>query len=165
MLPIVIPLGKPQQIEQPIAPIETRARPSPRRARTGTIGTSPRRRCGIHGNTYLVGTCGISSILITGSDGDILIDGGTEAGADLIARQYPQARVSARRDVKILLNSHEHFDHVGGIARLQQLTGAQLFASAGGCRGAQDAAPPARAIRRRDRSSPFPPARVDRIIR
>ena len=39
----------------------------------------------IHANTYLVGTCGISSILITGSEGHVLIDGGTEQGADLIA--------------------------------------------------------------------------------
>ncbi len=39
----------------------------------------------IFGNSYYVGTCGIAAILITSSDGHILIDGGTEAGADIIA--------------------------------------------------------------------------------
>jgi metallo-beta-lactamase class B len=82
----------------------------------------------IHANTYLVGTCGISAILITGTDGHILIDSGTERGADLIARNIE--RLGFRlRDVKVLLHSHEHLDHVGGMARLQQITGAQLVAS------------------------------------
>ncbi len=82
----------------------------------------------IHGNTYLVGTCGIASILITGDEGDILIDGGTEAGADLIAANIRELGFNVR-DVRIMLHSHEHFDHVGGIARLQRLSGAQLVAS------------------------------------
>ena len=34
------------------------------------------------------------------------------------------------RDIRYLLISHEHIDHVGGIARLQQLTGATLVSSA-----------------------------------
>ena len=49
----------------------------------------------IHGNTYLVGTCGISAILITGSDGDIVIDSGTEAGADLVAANIRRPRLQA----------------------------------------------------------------------
>ena len=77
----------------------------------------------IHANTYLVGTCGISAILITGEDGHVLIDSGTEAGAELVADNIRQLGFSLR-DIRFLLISHEHIDHVGGIARLQQLTGA-----------------------------------------
>lgn len=33
--------------------------------------------------------------------------------------------------MKIILNSHAHFDHAGGIARLKQDTGARLYASPG----------------------------------
>jgi metallo-beta-lactamase class B len=82
----------------------------------------------VHGNTYYVGTCGISAILVTGDEGHVLIDGGTESGAELIARNI-EALGFGLADVEILLMSHEHHDHVGGTARLQQMTGARLLAS------------------------------------
>lgn len=82
----------------------------------------------VHDNTYYVGTCGISAILITGDEGHALIDGGTEKGADIIAANIKSLGF-ALQDVKILLHSHEHYDHVGGLAKLQQLTGARLIAS------------------------------------
>ena len=83
----------------------------------------------IHGNTYVVGTCGISAILIAGSEGHVLIDSGTETGADLVAANI---RFLGYRleDIRFILHSHEHLDHVGGVARLLQLTGATLVASA-----------------------------------
>ena len=117
----------------------------------------------IFGNTYLVGTCGISAILITGAQGHILIDGGTEKGADLIAKNIQDLGFRLR-DVKFILHSHEHFDHVGGIARLQQLTGAELLSSPAaavvlntGLAGEDDP--------QRGMSPPFPAAHVDRIGR
>lgn len=132
---ITIPLGKtPRQIERPKAPIEESG---PLWAAACTDADSgnpdgwekPAPPVRIHANTYLVGTCGISAILITGSDGDVLIDGGTEADADLIAANIRQLGFKLK-DIRFILHSHEHFDHVGGIARLQQLTGATLVASA-----------------------------------
>ncbi|GAA0277494.1 HARLDQ motif MBL-fold protein [Alteraurantiacibacter aestuarii] len=83
----------------------------------------------IHGNSYYVGTCGIGAILVTSDAGHILIDSGTDAGARVVAGNI-QALGFALEDVKYILTSHEHFDHVGGIARLQALTGAQLITSA-----------------------------------
>lgn len=82
----------------------------------------------VFGNTYYVGTCGISAILVVGDAGDILIDGGPADAADLIAANIQKLGIKLS-DVKILLQTHEHFDHVGGLARLRQLTGAQVFAS------------------------------------
>ncbi len=82
----------------------------------------------IYGNSYYVGTCGISAILITGDQGHILIDGATEAGADIIANNIKKLGFSLA-DVKLLLHSHEHFDHVAGLAKLQTLSGAKLLAS------------------------------------
>lgn len=82
----------------------------------------------IFGNSYYVGSCGITAILIVGREGHILIDGGTEAGADIIAKNINTLGFSIT-DVKLLLHSHEHFDHVAGLARLQQLSGARLLAS------------------------------------
>lgn len=82
----------------------------------------------IHGDTYYVGTCGIAAILIAGDDGHVLIDGGTEAGGKLIVRNI-ETLGFAPRDVKLLLHSHEHFDHVAGLAYIQQQSGARLLAS------------------------------------
>ena len=127
---ITIPLGKaPRQIERPKAPIEESGPLWAATCKDNDDWDKPAPPVRLHANTYLVGTCGISAILVTGSDGHVLIDGGTERGADLIAANIRSLGFKLK-DIKYLLHSHEHFDHVGGIARLQQLTGATLVASA-----------------------------------
>lgn len=83
----------------------------------------------IHGNTYYVGTCGISSILITTGDGHALIDSGTEAGADVVLANIRTLGFDPQ-DIKLLLGSHEHFDHLGGLAKIQKATGAMFVSSA-----------------------------------
>jgi metallo-beta-lactamase class B len=82
----------------------------------------------IFGNTYFVGVRGLSSVLITSPDGHILVDGALPQSAPLIARHVEQLgfRMS---DVKVILNSHVHYDHAGGIAELQKLSGAKVIAS------------------------------------
>ena len=82
----------------------------------------------IHGNTYYVGTCGISAILITTDDGHALIDTGTEAGAEIVLANIRTLGFDPA-DIKLLLASHEHHDHVGGMARMLEATGADLVFS------------------------------------
>src|SRR5919107_1318791 len=83
--PIVIPFGKPRQVERAVAPVEV-AGPQYAAACAGSDDwDKPAPPVRIHGNTYMVGTCGISAILITGTEGHILIDAGTEQGGDLVA--------------------------------------------------------------------------------
>src|SRR5579872_5812913 len=85
---LVIPLGHPKNVERPRAPIESSGPLWAARcadAKDPESWTTPAPPVRIHGNTYLVGTCGISSILIVGDQGDILIDGAPEAAADLVA--------------------------------------------------------------------------------
>ena len=126
---ISVPLQKtPRQIERPIAPVETAGPSFAAACKDWDDWDKPAPPVRIHANTYLVGTCGISSILVTGANGHVLIDAGTEKGADLIAANIRRLGFQLQ-DVKYLLHSHEHLDHVGGMARLQQLTGAQLVAS------------------------------------
>jgi metallo-beta-lactamase class B len=82
----------------------------------------------IYGNTYYVGVHGLSSILITSPDGDILIDGDIAESAPKIAANI--AALGFRMtDIKLILNSHVHYDHAGGIAELQRLSGARVEAS------------------------------------
>ena len=114
-------------MERPIAPVEA-AGPAFDAACEGSDDwDKPAPPVGVYGNTYYVGTCGISAILITSPQGHILIDSGTEAGAELVADNI-RALGFRLTDVKYLLR-HEHHDHVGGMARLQRLTGAQIVAS------------------------------------
>ncbi|NNU16584.1 subclass B3 metallo-beta-lactamase [Parvularcula sp. ZS-1/3] len=82
----------------------------------------------IHGDTYYVGTCGIAAILVTGEQGHILIDGGSRGGGPLIEANI-EALGFRVRDVDFLLHTHEHFDHVGGLAYLQRQSRGKLLAS------------------------------------
>lgn len=126
---ISIPLGKtPRQIERPRAPIEQAGPLWAATCQDWDDWDKPAPPVRIHANTYLVGTCGISAILITGGAGHVLIDGGTEKGAEVIAANIRTLGFKLG-DVRFILHSHEHFDHVGGIALLQQMTGATLIAS------------------------------------
>lgn len=83
----------------------------------------------LHGSTYYVGTCGITAVLVTSEQGHILIDGGTAAGAGLVAANVRQLGLDLR-DIRWILSTHEHFDHAGGIAELRRLTGAKVAALA-----------------------------------
>jgi metallo-beta-lactamase class B len=85
---------------------------------------SPRR---IHGNTWYVGTCGLTALLVTSSQGHVLIDGAGAAAGPLIAANIRALGLDPTQ-VRYLLNSHEHADHAGGLAHLQQVTGAPLLA-------------------------------------
>ena len=160
---ITIPLGKPpRQVERPRAPIEQAGPLWAKTCKDQDDWDRPAPPVRIHANTYLVGTCGISAILITGSDGHVLIDGATETGAEVIAANIRRLGFKLG-DVKYLLHSHEHLDHVGGLARLQSLTGATLVASAPAARvlatGAASADDPQAGMHK-----PFAPAVVGRII-
>ncbi len=82
----------------------------------------------IHGNTYYVGTAGLSAILIRGSEGAILLDGTLATAAPLVEANIRSLGVRMD-EVKLILNSHAHFDHAGGIAALKQSSGARVAAS------------------------------------
>lgn len=82
----------------------------------------------IHGQTYYVGTEGLSAVLITSKSGHVLIDGGLPQSAPQIAHNIE--RLGYRlEDVKLIVNSHAHFDHAGGIAALARHTHATVAAS------------------------------------
>ncbi len=88
----------------------------------------PQQAFRIYGNTYYVGTHGLSSVLITSGTGHVLIDGALPESAPLIAANIRSLGFRIE-DVKLILNSHAHFDHAGGIAELQRLSGARVAAS------------------------------------
>lgn len=91
--------------------------------------TDPAPPAQIFANTWFVGTCGISAILVTGEEGHVLIDGGMAQAAPQVLANI--ARLGFRaKDVRWILSSHEHHDHAGALAALQRATGAQIAAMA-----------------------------------
>ena len=82
----------------------------------------------VYGNTYYVGPHGLSSILITSKAGHVLIDGALPESVPQIAAHIRSLGFRVE-DIKIIVNSHVHFDHGGGIAELQRLSGARVAAS------------------------------------
>lgn len=82
----------------------------------------------LFGSTYYVGTRGLAALLIASPGGHVLIDGGLPESAPLILDNIRTLGFDPR-DVKLILNTHEHFDHAGGIAALQRATGARVAAS------------------------------------
>lgn len=84
-------------------------------------------------NIYYVGAIGVSSYLITTAEGHILLDTGFDDTVPIIQRGVEQLGFRLA-DVKIILSSHAHIDHVGGHARMKQLTGAQIYESAADAR-------------------------------
>ena len=88
---------------------------------------APPRR--IFGNVYYVGTCGITALLVTSPQGHMLLDGATEHAGPAIAANI-EALGFKLADIEFILNSHEHSDHAGGLAHLQNATGAPVMALA-----------------------------------
>nr|AIA11440.1 L1_beta_lactamase [uncultured bacterium] len=82
----------------------------------------------VYGNTYYVGPHGLSSILITSKAGHVLIDGALPESAPQIVANIRSLGFRVE-DLKLIVNSHVHFDHGGGIAELQRLSGARVAAS------------------------------------
>lgn len=117
----------------------------------------------IFANVYDVGTCGIVVLLLASNDGHVLFDSGPAEAAPLVAANIGRLGF-AMADVKWIVTSHEHHDHVGGVAELQKLTGAKVAASTAAARqletGIMDPADPQAGLH-----DPFAGIRVDRVMR
>jgi metallo-beta-lactamase class B len=85
----------------------------------------------VFGNTYYVGTEGLSSVLVTSDRGHILLDGALPQSAEQIDAHIRTLGFNLK-DVKLIVNSHAHYDHAGGIHALQAASGATVAASASG---------------------------------
>lgn len=107
-----------------------------------------------------VGTEGLGSYLIHTRAGSILIDAPMAENVAALERNI--AARDKLRNVKLILLSHAHFDHAGGLAALKKATGARLVVGAADKQAVETGTPPGEVdygvIR-------FPAAPVDRGIR
>jgi metallo-beta-lactamase class B len=95
--------------------------------------SQPQKPFRIYGNTYYVGSQGLSAILITSPEGDILIDGTLPKNAPMIEANI-RALGFKLKDIKLILNTHAHPDHAGAIAAIAHDSGAEVAASAKGAK-------------------------------
>lgn len=79
-------------------------------------------------NLYYVGANDTTSFLLTAPEGHILIDGGYPGTPSLILASIEKLGFDIN-DVKLILNTHPHLDHAGGLAELQKVSGAELWVS------------------------------------
>lgn len=84
----------------------------------------------IVGNIYYVGARNIASYLIATPAGHVLIDTGMTGMHDAITGSVERLGYAVS-DIRILLASHAHFDHIEGHALMQRRTGAQVMAMTG----------------------------------
>ena len=114
------------------------------------------------GNIYYVGAIGVSAYLITTPEGHVLLDSGLPDTPATIVRGVEQLGFELK-DIKLILSSHAHFDHVGGHAEMKRLTGAKVVASEEDARvlesgGANDFIPMAKEF------AHYAPVELDRIV-
>lgn len=111
------------------------------------------------GNIHFVGVQGLSAYLITTPEGHFLLDGGIAQTAPLIIANVERLGFDID-DVRYLLNTHAHYDHAAGLARLQAASGATMVASEA------DRAPleAGRFPYGPSMDTAFPPVRIDRVI-
>jgi metallo-beta-lactamase class B len=104
------------------------AAPQPTAAQPQNSWTAPVKPFRIIDNVYYVGTADLSSFLITTPSGHILIDTAYDPTAAGIVDSIKALGFEVR-DVKLLLTTQAHLDHMGGHAELKRRTGAQVLAA------------------------------------
>ncbi|NKB89317.1 MAG: subclass B3 metallo-beta-lactamase [Acidobacteria bacterium] len=115
----------------------------------------------IGGGLYYVGASSVTSYLLTSEAGHILIDGGFEETAPMILANVASLGFDIT-DVRVLLNSHAHTDHVGGLAELKRASGAEIWISRADAEVAQAGGRGDPVLGDR---APFPPVAIDRQLR
>jgi metallo-beta-lactamase class B len=83
----------------------------------------------IAGPLYYVGMAQVTSLLIVTPQGHILVDGGFPESAATILENVRTLGFKPE-EVRVLLSTHAHVDHAGGLAELKAKTGARLQAGA-----------------------------------
>lgn len=91
-------------------------------------GQQPAEPFRIAGNFYYVGANDVAAFLITSPEGHVLLDAGYPSTARMIMASIAKLGFDIK-DVKVLINSEPHADHAGGLALLQEASGAELWAS------------------------------------
>ena len=112
------------------------------------------------GDLYAVGTYDLGVFLVTSNDGHFLINTGLEDSIALI-RENIESLGFRLEDVKVLLTTQAHWDHTAALAEIKEITGAEMWGTAGDAPVLEDGGFSDPHFGGRQS---FPPVAVDRII-
>ena len=115
--------------QQPAGKVWTQEEMFRRNVGTREDQTTPFTPHKVIGNIYYVGTRSLASFLVTTPDGHILINTNYEAGVPGLKDSVEKLGFKFS-DIKIVLGSHAHGDHMEGDALVKEMTGAQVMAMA-----------------------------------
>ena len=79
----------------------------------------------IVGPVHFVGTNELAAFLLATPAGHVLVDGGLPESAPLIERSIRTLGFDPR-DIRVLVTTQAHFDHVGSLAHFQKTSGARV---------------------------------------
>ena len=91
--------------------------------------TTPVKPVRVVGNIYYVGTEELGAFLLAGKEGLVLLDAPMDENVDLLLRNITDLGFDPA-NIRVLLNSHAHLDHAGGLAAIRKKTGARLYMTA-----------------------------------
>src|SRR6478736_5234326 len=116
----------------------------------------------IAGNLYYVGTYDLACYLITTPKGHILINSGLAESPPMI-RKSVEALGFKFTDIKVLLTTQAHLDHVAGLAEIKKQTGAKMMVQEGDAQVLADGGASDFALKGKDIM--FEPIKADRLLR
>jgi metallo-beta-lactamase class B len=119
----------PLAAEQPPGRVWTQEEMFRRNVGTKEDQLTPFRPHKIAGNIHYVGTGSLASFLVTTPEGHILINTNYEAGVPGLKQSVEKLGFKFE-DIRIILGSHAHGDHMEGDALVKEMTGAQVMAMA-----------------------------------
>ena len=91
------------------------------------LDSEPQAPFKIMGNVYYVGANNIASILVATPEGHILLDTGTQKMAAVVFPNIVSLGFKPA-DIKVMLISHAHYDHMETVETIRRLTGATVAA-------------------------------------
>lgn len=117
----------------------------------------------IAGNLYYVGTKGLAAYLVATPEGHILINNGLVSTVPMIEESV--AKMGFRfADIKILVVSHAHWDHIAGSALVTERTGAKYMMMEPDVEVTEDGGK-SDFFYGEDPGARYAPVRVDRVLR
>jgi len=116
----------------------------------------------IAGNLYYVGTYDLGCYLVTTPKGHVLINSGLVESTPLI-RKNVEALGFKFSDIKILLTTQAHYDHVAALAEIKKITGAQMMVHEGDAQVLADGGH-SDFVFGNIESASFAPVKADRIL-
>ena len=118
----------------------------------------------IVGNVYYVGTYDLASYLITTDQGHVLVNTGVGSSVPMI-RSNVESLGFRFADIRLLLATHGHWDHVAGMAEIKRLTGAQMLMHEADVPVLEDGGNSDYRFLPKGRGAVYEPVRVDRRLK